>query len=191
MRTRLPGIILLCSLPFSANLSADTDLEQRLRDSREAVESFARALKGNLMNVMREKGPAQAVEACSSIAPLIALTKSKSYSWKISRTSLRLRDPDNAPDDWERAVLEQFEARKAKGEDVNDLEYYDVVEMEGQKMFRYMKAIPTLEKPCLTCHGSNLAPDVAAALDRHYPHDRARGFKPGDIRGAFTIIQPM
>ena len=187
---RLLVTTLLCALPLTTSL-AEESLDQRLKDSREAVQSFARALKGNLMNVMQKKGPAAAVEACSDIAPLIALTKSKSYSWKISRTSLKLRDPDNAPDPWERAVLEQFEARKAKGEDVNDLEYYEVVEMEGQKMYRYMKAIPTQEKPCLTCHGENLAPDVKAALDRHYPHDKARGFKPGDIRGAFTIIQPL
>ena len=182
---------LICTLPFSASLSANDHLEQRVKDSREAVQSVARALKGNLQSVLQEKGPAAAVEACSSIAPLIALTKSKSYGWKISRTSLKLRDPDNAPDDWERAVLEQFEARKAKGEDVNKLEYYEVVEMDGNKVFRYMKAIPTQEKPCLTCHGSNLRPDVAAALDKHYPNDKARGFKAGDIRGAFTIIQPL
>ncbi len=187
---KLLATTLLCALPLTASL-ADDALDQRLQDSREAVQSFARALKGNLTNVMKKKGPAAAVKACNSIAPMIALTKSKSYNWKISRTSLKLRDPDNAPDAWELAVLEQFEARKAKGEDVNNLEYYEVVEMEGQKMYRYMKAIPTLEKPCLTCHGSNISPEVAAELDKHYPFDKARGFKAGDIRGAFTIIQPM
>ncbi|VAX04002.1 Cytochrome c family protein [hydrothermal vent metagenome] len=190
MKTLL-GAVLICTLPFSASLSADDHFTQRLQDSREAVQSFARALKGNLQNALKKKGPAGAVEACSTIAPLIAMTKSKSYSWKISRTSLKLRDPDNAPDTWERAVMEQFEARKAKGEDVSKLEYYEVVEMDGSRMFRYMKAIPTLEKPCLTCHGSNLRPDVAATLDKHFPNDKARGYKAGDIRGAFTIIQPL
>ncbi len=190
MKTLL-GAVLICTLPFSASLSADDHFAQRLQDSREAVQSFARALKGNLQSVLQKKGPAEAVKACSSIAPLIAMTKSKSYSWKISRTSLKLRDPDNAPDTWERAVMEQFEARKAKGEDISKLEYYEVVEMDGNRMFRYMKAIPTLEKPCLTCHGSNLRPDVAAALDKHFPNDKARGYKAGDIRGAFTIIQPL
>ncbi len=190
MKTLL-GAALICTLPFSATLSADDHFAQRLQDSRESVQSFARALKGNLQSALQEKGPAGAVEACSTIAPLIAMTKSKSYSWKISRTSLKLRDPDNAPDTWERAVMEQFEARKAKGEDISKLEYYEVVEMDGSRMFRYMKAIPTLEKPCLTCHGSNLRPDVAAAIDKHFPDDKARGYKAGDIRGAFTIIQPL
>jgi len=32
---------------------------------------------------------------------------------------------------------------------------------------------------------------VAEAIDKHYPTDQARGFTLGDIRGAFTIIQPM
>jgi len=32
---------------------------------------------------------------------------------------------------------------------------------------------------------------VKAKLDTYYPADQARGFKVGDIRGAFTISQPM
>lgn len=185
------AIALLCSLLASANLFADDTLQQRVKDSRESIQSFGRALMGNLNNVLQKQGAASALEACSAIAPLISLTKSKSYGWKISRTSLKLRNPDNAPDAWERAVLEQFEIRKAKGESIKDLEYYEIVEMEGRRAFRYMKAIPMREKPCRTCHGSNLAPDIAAALDKHYPADQARGFKAGDIRGAFTILQPM
>ncbi len=52
-----------------------------------------------------------------------------------------------------------------------------------------MKAIPT-GPVCLVCHGSELSPDVRAALDEHYPHDRARGYQLDDIRGAFSITWP-
>jgi hypothetical protein len=31
---------------------------------------------------------------------------------------------------------------------------------------------------------------VAKTLAEFYPDDKARGFKVGDIRGAFTIVQP-
>ncbi|MBL6933600.1 MAG: DUF3365 domain-containing protein, partial [Rhodospirillales bacterium] len=54
-----------------------------------------------------------------------------------------------------------------------------------------MKAIPTDEKPCLACHGGNISEEVAAKLDDLYPQDKARGYNAGDIRGAFTIRQPM
>jgi hypothetical protein len=53
-----------------------------------------------------------------------------------------------------------------------------------------MKAIPT-GKVCLKCHGEKIDPDVEASLKQNYPRDKARGFKEGDIRGAFTITQPM
>ena len=53
-----------------------------------------------------------------------------------------------------------------------------------------MKAIPTGEL-CLVCHGTQIAPQVLEKLDALYPRDEARGFSAGDIRGAFTITQPM
>ena len=80
--------------------------------------------------------------------------------------------------------------RKAAGEPVKKLEFGKIVTIDGKKQFRYMKAIPT-GKVCLKCHGAKIDPDVEAALKQNYPRDKARGFKEGDIRGAFTIIQPM
>ena len=53
-----------------------------------------------------------------------------------------------------------------------------------------MKAIPTAEL-CLACHGTKIDPVVAAKLTELYPRDQARGYKVGDIRGAFTFIEPL
>nr|VFK10650.1 MAG: Protein of unknown function (DUF3365) [Candidatus Kentron sp. LPFa]VFK26753.1 MAG: Protein of unknown function (DUF3365) [Candidatus Kentron sp. LPFa] len=64
------------------------------------------------------------------------------------------------------------------------------MEKDGVRVFRYMKAIPTLEV-CILCHGASLSPDVVAKLDELYPEDQARGFKVGDIRGAFSFMQPL
>jgi len=108
----------------------------------------------------------------------------------VGRTSLKVRNPNNAPDAWERRVLEEFEARKARGEDVRKLEHAEIVAVNGKKRFRYMKAIPT-GKICLKCHGAKLDPAVAQTLEQFYPQDKARGFRVGDIRGAFTITQPL
>jgi len=33
-------------------------------------------------------------------------------------------------------------------------------------------------------------PGIEAKLGALYPDDKARGFKVGDIRGAFSIVQP-
>jgi hypothetical protein len=50
---------------------------------------------------------------------------------------------------------------------------------------------PADKMPCLKCHGTDIDPAVAAKLDALYPKDMARGYKAGDVRGAFTLRQPM
>ena len=107
----------------------------------------------------------------------------------VGRTSLKVRNSTNAADDWELAVLKQFDARKAQGEPADKLEFFEVTDHESQKTFRYMKAIPT-GALCLNCHGENIKPEVDAKLKELYPNDQARGFKEGDLRGAFTLAKP-
>ncbi|MNT54386.1 hypothetical protein D3C72_1915480 [compost metagenome] len=67
-----------------------------------------------------------------------------------------------------------------------ELKHAEIVDGE----FRLMKAIPTGE-PCLACHGQNLKPELAAVIDQRYPQDQARGFAPGELRGAFTLRRSM
>ncbi|VAX09123.1 Cytochrome c family protein [hydrothermal vent metagenome] len=167
------------------------NLDQHANESRAAVKEFMGSLKGQLKAALKEGGPVKALNVCNTSAPAIAMVQSKKHGWKIGRTSLKLRNPDNAPDAWEKAVLEKFEARKTAGEDPKKIEHYEVVTQDGKQLFRYMKAIPTAEKPCLACHGEKIQPKVLETLDKLYPQDQARGFKAGDIRGAFTITQPM
>ena len=68
--------------------------------------------------------------------------------------------------------------------------YAEVVEAADGKTFRFMKAIPTAEV-CLACHGSDITPEVAAAIDERYPDDMARGYSLGDVRGAFSLSKPL
>jgi hypothetical protein len=166
------------------------NVETRVAGSRAVVKAFGEDLRAQLMAALKTDGPVAAIEVCNMSAPEIALDQERATGWSVGRTSLKLRNPDNAPDAWEGGVLESFEARKAAGESAKALEHWAVVETDTGRVFRYMKAIPTGE-PCLACHGGDLKPAVAAKLDMLYPNDRARGFAVGDIRGAFTIEQPM
>ena len=168
---------------------AGDDPAVRIGASRDAIESFAGALQERLGSAMAAGGPAAAIEACRVAAPETAAAASEERGWRIGRTSLKLRNPANAPDAWERAVLREFEARRAAGEDAATLERAAFAVVDGGRVFRYMKAIGT-QPVCTACHGAAIAPDVAAALDDLYPEDRARGFGVGDIRGAFSIVQP-
>jgi hypothetical protein len=180
---------ILFSLLIAA--SAHAANEQPLIDeSRLAIKSFAGQLKAELMVGMQKGGPLQAMTVCHEVAEEIASDNAKKLGWEISRTSLKPRAINNSPDAWEAAVLTAFEQRKAAGEPIKKIDRAEVVSNNGQSQFRYMKAIPT-QSLCLTCHGENIAADVATKIDQLYPNDKARGFKLGDIRGAFSIIRTI
>lgn len=166
------------------------DSDKRVADSRAVSMDFMKTLKTELMGALKQGGASKAIEVCQKKAPAIAAQLSKKHGWEVSRTSLKLRNPANAPDAWEQAVLEKFEVRRTKGEDPKTLEYYEIVKQGDKKVFRYMKAIPT-GGLCLQCHGEKLDPVVQQKLKQLYPQDKATGFKAGDIRGAFTIKQSM
>lgn len=186
--------ILVASLslsPISLVQAGGHNTDKHAQESRVVIKQFFKELKGELKASLKKDGPVAAIKVCKQVAPAIAQKYSEEKGWDVGRTSLKLRNPQNAPDEWEKMVLQKFEARKAAGEDPKKMEFYEIVKEGGKKTFRYMKAIPTAEKPCLVCHGTNLKAPIAKVLDEQYPNDKARGYKAGDIRGAFTITQPM
>ena len=183
--------LLLTAIVYHASaLAAEPEAVSQPDESRAIAMEFMKTLKGELMQAMQAGGPVSAVEVCNLRAPAIATELGARKGWQVGRTSLKPRNLANTPDEWERAGLERFEQRKQDGEDPATLEYFEIVELDGQPMFRYLKAIPTAEL-CLTCHGENIDPAVAAKLTELYPRDQARGYKVGDIRGAFTFIEPL
>lgn len=164
--------------------------EVAVTESRAIVGAFMAELKGELEAAIRTQGPVEAVSVCQRVAPALAARLSQESGGKVARTSLKLRNPANAPDAWERQVLERFEQMRQQGSDPMALEHSEVVSIDEQKVQRYMKAIPT-GSICLLCHGQDIDPDVQEALKRLYPQDQATGFSPGDIRGAFTVTRPL
>ena len=181
---------MLCGLTFTVS----ADMDQYKAEAKKITGAFFEELKGELVKGMKSGGPVTAIGICNSIAPKIAMKHSENSGWDVARTSLKLRNPDNAPDAWETKVLQQFEERRAKGEGPKTLAYAEVVEDGGEKYFRFMKGIvmPPLEKmPCLKCHGENLDPKITAKIDELYPQDKARGYKAGQVRGAFTLKKKL
>lgn len=179
-------VIALVAGPAAANSTANEDVVE----AREIIQSFAQTLKGRLSTAISESGPVHAVEVCNVEAPRIAGEHETASGWSVARTSLKVRNPDNAPDEWERRVLESFARRAAGGEDLATMDHVETVDRDGRRVLRYMKAIPMGEQPCTTCHGAALDPELAARIDELYPQDQARGFEPGELRGAFTLTKP-
>lgn len=163
-----------------------------LAESRVAAQALTRDLLAAVKSSLAADGPVGAIRTCNEVAPGIAEALSQG-GMTVGRTSLKVRNPGNAPDDWERAVLRDFADRKAAGADPATLEHWEVLPgADGGRTFRYMKAIAIpAESPCLACHGTDLAPPVVAALDQLYPADQARGYRAGDLRGAVTVTRPL
>ncbi|MBF0354018.1 MAG: DUF3365 domain-containing protein [Alphaproteobacteria bacterium] len=183
----LAALALFCSLASAPALAQDADALKS--QAAQNTAAFGDALKEELVGALNAGGPIAAIGACNEKAPAIAKAKSQE-GWRVGRTSLKLRNTGNTPDAWEQATLAEFEARKAKGEPAAQLAKAEIVTENGQKTFRFMKAIPTAPL-CLSCHGAEIKPEVAAKLDALYPKDKARGFAEGDLRGAFTLSKKL
>jgi hypothetical protein len=184
------ALAIATALLISGNLQADQSLQPYVDEGKGIIKAFMGDLKGELVKGMKKNGPVDTISTCHQVAPNLAEAHSQMSGWQVGRTSLKLRNQNNVADAWELAVLKEFESRKSAGEDPMKLIKAEVVEEEGRKVFRMMKAIPTAEA-CTKCHGEAIAEPVATKLDELYPSDKARGYKVGELRGAFTLKKAM
>jgi hypothetical protein len=178
MKHAVMMIGLMLAGPVMAN---GVDPTQR---SRALADQFQGELMKALQAAIAEKGVAGAVGACTVVAPEIAWRLSAESGAVVRRTALRTRNPAARPDAHETAVLEDLAT--APMADGRPREVSGWVTADDADSFRYMRAIPT-GPVCVACHGKTIAPDVAAAIAKAYPEDKATGFVVGDLRGAFSI----
>ena len=165
------------------------DVDKTLALARQTVRLFADRVKRDLTAAIKSDGAANAVSLCQTISPDLSTGLSDESGFEVTRTSLKLRNPESAPGPWELEVLNSFEQQAAAGVDAAKLERYEiVVSPEGDRLFRYMKGIPTAEM-CLNCHGTDIRNDVKAELTRYYPDDKATGYRLGELRGAFSLVK--
>lgn len=152
------------------------DREVWLEKGAETLTPLKQGLMGALTEALQD-GPVAAIEVCSVKAPGIAESLSGDLI-EVGRTSHQLRNPNNAPREWVKPLLEAYVSNPENKEpelvslDTGGVGYVEPI---------YVNAM------CLTCHGESLGPEVASALDARYPNDEARGFGIGDFRGLFWI----
>jgi len=166
------------------------NIQSETASAKQAIAKFAGELKTELMAAMQSSGPMKALSVCNHKAPAITAHMSDVHGKQLSRVSLKTRNSNNAPEDWQRSVLEDFEARHAMGEDASKMVYAEIVSNEGKRQFRFMKAIPT-DNACLICHGRTIAPKLKQRISELYPKDQAIDFEYGDIRGAFVVVNNL
>lgn len=169
------------------------DSAQYQEESRAVALPFLKQLGAENRKAISEGGPESAIRVCKEIAPRMAGDLSRQNGWKLTRVSLKVRNPLlGTPDVWEQNNLQAFEARAAKGEKAETMEVAEIVQEPAGKFFRYMKAIP-MQAGCTSCHGSveQIPAGIKTRLNAEYPHDQATGYSVGQIRGAVSIKRPL
>lgn len=186
MMAALSGFVL--ATPAQA---ADNDVAALTAEAGAIVKAFSDELRGELMAAMKAGGPVSAIAVCNEKAPGIAEAQEAATGWSVARSSHKLRNPDNAPDEYTAAAIADFVTREAAGETAKAFSQAEIVEENGQQVFRFVKAIPT-GQPCLNCHGGDgVKPEVVAKLAELYPEDAARGFSVDQMRGVFTLSKVL
>ncbi len=171
-----------------AAMAASAGEDERLGQSRALVGEFGTELMGALQGAMAAGGPAAAIEVCRTRAPEIAARLSRRSGANISRISARFRNPQAVPEDWQRQALDQLRESMPESP-AGPASLPETFALDGRGGARYLKAI-AIGPLCLSCHGETLSDSVASQLGEDYPHDRATGYRLGELRGAFSVVWP-
>ncbi len=103
----------------------------------------------------------------------------------LKQTSLKVRNPSNSPDKWERKALKLLGSQGYP----KDVGLGEIIGINSKKIYRYIKPI-YIEMACLQCHGERekTRPEIRQFLEMRYPYDEAFGYKEGDLRGGISLI---
>lgn len=191
---RIMTVAAVCGILFAACGGGDDLADKQAAEQRaeKAANELVGTLLGEVQRAMKEGGPANAVRTCAEKAQPLTDKVAAANTVRLRRVTEKPRNPVDAPDDYERAVLRRFHDMAEAGTLEAGTLHSEVVTVEGRKVLRYMKPI-TIKKPCLACHApeEKLDAEVRAAIAERYPEDRATGYAAGDLRGAISVMVPF
>lgn len=156
-----------------------------------AIGTIGKKLVTALNTALAAGGPEAAVAACQTQA--LPLTGEKLADpptlVSVKRTSLRLRNPANAPDAAERLALDLVAKLVADGQALPPVLVQRIQPAGPTKPeWRVYRPIAT-KAECLVCHGdpATQSPALRTALQTRYPADAATGYAADQWRGLFRV----
>lgn len=172
-----------------ASTASSMDKQTALEKGRVAARALNDILRAKLSEALTGAGPAGAMSVCSSQAQALTAEIRENQGVEVKRTTLKLRNPKNAPDPYEQELLERLDAKAAEGSLPDEV--FEPRREDGRRVYRYAKPL-TIAPLCLSCHGleEEIPADVRGRLEEQYPEDRATGYRPGDFRGIVSVIIP-
>ena len=128
MLFRSTAALCAAALLSVAAARAEDDVRRLIEESRKVSAQLLGGIRGELVKELESSGPLRAIIVCKYIAPEVASNVSRRTGWKVSRISLRTRNPAlGAADQWEQRVLAEFDQRVAKGEKAEAVEHHEFV----------------------------------------------------------------
>lgn len=148
-------------------------------DAKKLLMPIKKAFMSELKAGMSE-GPYNALDVCHLKAPHLIEHKN-SDKYEIGRSSNKIRNPQNKPQEWMEEILKDYlktnaDAPKSSG-------VYKV--LKNKQVYVepiYIKGL------CLNCHGPSKG-SVAKKIKKLYPNDQAVDYKIGEFRGLFYVLE--
>jgi len=184
-------VLLLLSLFSCENQSPTSDTPLSEDEEQAFIEqgrliaatTFA-ALSTKLQEALQQGGLKQAIAYCQLAAIPLTDSLSVAQGAEIRRTSLKFRNPQNAPTAAEKLILEEYEKTIKAGKALKPLVRKNE---KGQIAFYAPIKVNAF---CLQCHGElgqTLQEEDYAIIKERYPGDQALGYVDGDLRGMWRI----
>lgn len=148
----------------------------------EVAARLVKTLGTQMKTALESGGPVAAVTVCQNAAqPLTNSVTGDAPEISVRRTSLRVRNPINAPDPLDRSVLQEFESSAPD-------QRPDEIVKWSRDSARYYKPLTT-QDVCTKCHGNpeTFSPALRDLLRETYPDDHATGFAVGELRGVIRV----
>ncbi len=170
--TQLGMIMIALFIPFTC--LADDSFEV----AGKASARFINVLRQKITETVAEKGATVAINDCGLVAREILQRIGRETSTELKWTSMRVRNPLNAPTYEELEMLRILD-KLQRTQKLPD----EIVLRQGEKITLARPII--MQASCLACHGAkeNLSADVRRVLSAKYPRDEAIGYRTGDLRG--------
>lgn len=187
--TRLAGGAALLALasaaaaPGPALAQRPTPPPEEMVEVVQAVERLD-ATRSRLAGTFAESGVTADRETFRTVCGPVgrqAARVAEERGWRVEQLSEKFRNPAHRPDPEAAGVLREMKSDTALAA------VWRKSRLEGRRGWRYFRRI-VVESSCLACHGAE--EERPAFVKRGYPDDRAHGFRPGDLRGAYAVFVP-
>lgn len=187
-----PAIAVTCALALSACERKPPQPDPAdIQTARQAAAALEARFRSDILErIDRGEDPAGVFIAYRENAETMTAETAKLFSIDLKRTSQRLSNRDNAPDDWELKQLDNFQFADEAGLDLATMDVAEIVTEGEDRYFRWMKPI-TVTETCLVCHGEQVPVPILRLFAQDYPENEATGYFEYELRGAYSVKKKL